>query len=194
RAAQPEARIMLHVGIADGDLDPIPRIYHCRHARQGGGGYLPEREVKKLPLVVREEALLLRVPGAVIAGEVEADLFTIDLHFTPGQRGLKPVSRAFIEGAEDNCIVAFHLKPQFIVAFPHSRELLVNRRLDLLVEAAFSGGFDLRLRPELLLINVDRERGVLEQGYAVEQHVIAEAVGGADAHLDPAVRRMQTVA
>ena len=135
-AFQPEAGIFLDVRLRDRELHAAGRIHHRGHGRDGRGGDVLEVDVVVAPLVVGEEALLLREEDAEVAGEVEAHLLRVHLHLRRRQRRLDAVGHALVVGAEDDRPSALHVEPQLVEALAQRRRFLTDGRLQRLVHAA----------------------------------------------------------
>ena len=188
RAAQPQARVVLDVGVGDRDLHPVG-VHHRRGARERPRLELLQGAPGVVPLVVGEEALLLVKVDAPVAREAEARLLAVDPHLRFVQAGLEAVGDSFVEGTEGHGVAALELDPELVVALAHGRRLLAHRRLEDSVHVIAPGGAHPRREAQRRPVDAQRERRVLEQRTAGQQDVEAQPLRGVHAHLEPAVRR-----
>ena len=149
---------------------------------------------KIFAFVVREKAVFLWVIDNEIRGEIKGRFFTVDLHLRLRQRGFEAVGRAFVVGAEHDCISAFHVQPQFVVVVANLRELLPDHRFHDLIVRALLGVHHLRLHAQFLMLHVERKRAILEHRPALQHDVVADLFRGADSDFDSSVGRAQVVA
>lgn len=145
-----------------------------------------------MPLVVREEALLLGVVHGEVVGEGEQRLLCVDGDRRLRKRGLEAVGDAFVVRAEDHGVVAGHLEPQFVVPLAQGGRLLAHRRFDDAVVLPGRGAGQDRGEAEGPAVDGERHRGVpqhlaLADGDAVAQAVLADD----DPDLDAAGGRAQ---
>src|SRR5206468_9726873 len=113
--AQPQAGVALDVRLGDRDLDPVLRNDRGER-RERALGDLLERQRRVLPLLVREQAVFLRVVRAARVREAEDRLLAEDLDLARRQRGLEAIRDAVVEGAEADRVAAVHLEAQLVVA------------------------------------------------------------------------------
>ena len=153
------------------------------------GWQLAEPHALELPLVVGEEALLLRVIDAGVGDEAEGRLLAGDLHLGARERRLEPVGDAEIVGAEGDRVAAGAGEAQVVVPVDEARGGLADRRRDDRVGAGPLHAGDLRRRSQPDAVDVQRERRPLQQRLAVEEDVVREVWRGVDRHRDAAIRR-----
>ena len=87
--------------------------------------------------------------------------------------------------------VAVHRQPQFVVMIVNLRELLPHHRFNNLVIRSPLDVEHLRLCPQFLMLYVERERGVLEYGSSLQDHVVPDLPGGSDPYLNSPIGRAQ---
>src|ERR1700722_10442512 len=123
---------------------------------------------KILSLVVREEAVLLRIVHREIRSEIKARFFPIDLHFLLRYRRFEAVGRAFVVRSEYNRVSPFKVQSQFVVSVGYSSELLPYDRLHNLVNRTRLRIQHLWLDAKLFVLYVESEDAILEHSAALE--------------------------
>src|SRR5262249_61945157 len=90
-ALQPQARVVVDIGVGDRELEPARELDDRGDAGKALGPDLPRRQRQVVALVVRLEAVFLRVVDALRALEGQAGLLGVDRHLLVAQRGLQPI-------------------------------------------------------------------------------------------------------
>ena len=84
-------------------------------------------------LVVRIEAVFLRIVNNKIRREIERRLFAVNFHFLLRQRCFEAVGHAFVVGAEYDRVSAVHLQPELVVMISNLGKLLADDGFDHLI-------------------------------------------------------------
>jgi hypothetical protein len=133
----------------------------------------------------------LRIKDNVILRKIQIHFFAVNLHFLLGKGSLQPVGDAFVVGAKGYAEAAVHLKVNFVVVVANLCEFLAHDRLKDFIVAAFFRMENLRrVFTKCLVVHVDGKGAVLEYRSAVQDHVVAQTLSGADAHFDALVGRL----
>ncbi len=141
-----------------------------------------------------EHGVFLRVKSDRIVREIEAHFFAVDFHLRLRERGFEAIRGAFVVRAENNGVSAFHFQSDFVVVFANLGKFLAHGWLDRLIEATGFCRHDLWVDAELIVVNIERERTILKQSTALQEHVIPEMLRGADSDFDPVIRGAQVEA
>src|SRR5690349_15470270 len=147
-----------------------------------------------LALVVRVETVFLWIVDNKVAGEFEGGFFRISFDFLRGQRRFETISDTFVVGAKHHGVPALGSKLQLVVVVANLRKLLLHHRLDHLVVCALLNSRDFGIFAELLMVDFDRERGILEYCRSLQDNIVTNLVGSTDPDLNAAIRRFQVIA
>ncbi len=188
RAAQPQPRVVLDVGVGDRDLHAVG-VHHRRSARERPRLEVLQGAAGVVPLVVGEEALLLVKVDAPVAREAEARLLGVDPDLCLPQGRLESVGDTLVESAEGHGVAALELDPELVVALAQGLCLLAHRRLEDAVHALGSGRAHARHEAQRRPVDAQGERRIRKQRTSGQENVEAEPLRGAHTDLEPAVRR-----
>ena len=164
---QPHSGIVLDIGFCDGEFGAFAGVEDRGHGSDELGCNLAEMLRNISAFIVGEHAVFLRIEDGGIADEMELHFFAVDFHLRLWKGSFEAIGRAFIEGAEGNGVFAVHFEVQFIVVLANLGKFLAHRRLDGLVVCAFLGRKDFGASAKGLVIDIERESGILKQGAAL---------------------------
>ena len=133
-ARQVHARVVEEVGLGDGDLRAAGHLDDRRQRREPRAD-LADLQPLVRPLLVRQEARLLREVHRVVAGEAQRRLFGRDLDLAR-QRRHAPVRHAVVVGADDERVVAGEVDAPLVEAVANVRPLHAHDGVQHLVHRA----------------------------------------------------------
>src|SRR3954465_14372955 len=139
---------------------------------------------KVFALIVRIKSVLLRIINNKVRREINASLFAENLYLLLGQCCLEAISRSFVVGTEHDRVPAIHVQTQFVVVVSNLRKFLAHHGLyDLIMRTWLCPDY-LRLCSQLLVLDIQRQRAILEHCSAFQPHVVSTLPRRSDSDFD----------